>query len=114
MQQLMKDHVRELRQNSTDAERRLWYFLRAKRLKGYKFRRQHLVYPFVVDFICLEKKLVVEVDGGQHAKRSCYDEKRTLFLQSKGYTVLRFWNNEIFKETEAVLSEILHNLNKDG
>jgi very-short-patch-repair endonuclease len=110
MQQLMKDHVRELRQNSTDAERRLWHFLRAKRLKGYKFRRQHLVYPFVVDFICLEKKLVVELDGGQHAERSRYDEKRTLFLQSKGYMVLRFWNNEIFKETEAVLSEILRNL----
>ncbi len=62
---------------------------------------------------CLEKKLVVELDGGQHARQGHYDEKRTLFLQSKGYTVLRFWNNEVFKETEAVLNEILCNLNKD-
>ena len=114
MQELMKDYVRELRQNSTNAERHLWHFLRAKRLKGYKFRRQHLVYPFVVDFICLEKKLVVELDGGQHARQGHYDEKRSLFLQSKGYTVLRFWNNEAFKETEAVLNEILYNLNKDA
>jgi very-short-patch-repair endonuclease len=106
--------VRELRKNSTDAEKHLWHFLRAKRLKGYKFRRQHLLYPFVVDFICLEKKLVVELDGGQHAEQRHYDENRTLYLQSKGYRVLRFWNNEIFQETEAVLSEILYNLNKDG
>jgi very-short-patch-repair endonuclease len=113
MQKLMRDHVRELRQNSAPAERHLWHFLRAKRLKGYKFRRQHLVHPFVVDFVCLEKKLVVELDGGQHVDQGCYDEKRTLFLQSKGYTVLRFWNDRIFKETEAVLSQILFNLNKD-
>jgi very-short-patch-repair endonuclease len=110
----MKDHVRELRKHSTDAEKHLWHFLRAKRLKGHKFRRQHLLYPFVVDFICLEKKLVVELDGGQHAEQSHYHEKRTLYLQSKGCRVLRFWNNEIFQETEAVLSEILYNLNKDG
>lgn len=70
----------------------------------------------MVDFICLEKKLVVELDGGQHAeqRQGRYDEKRTLFLQSKGYKVLRFWNNEIFKETEGVLNEILYSLNKDG
>ena len=113
MQKLMKDHVRELRKNSTDAEKHLWHFLRAKRLKGYKFRRQHLLYPFIVDFICLEKKVVVELDGGQHIEQGHYDEKRTLFLQSKGCRVLRFWNDEIFKKTEVVLNEILHYLNKD-
>ena len=113
MQSLMKNHVRELRQNSTDAERRLWNFLRAKRLKGYKFRRQHLIHPFIVDFICLEKRVIIELDGGQHAEKSPYDEKRALFLESKGYTVLRFWNNEVFKETEVVLGEISRTLNKD-
>ncbi len=66
-----------------------------------------------MDFICLEKKLVVELDGGQHARQGRYDEKRTLFLQSKGYTVLRFWNDEVFKETEAVLNQILYSLSKD-
>ena len=114
MQKLMKDRVRDLRRNSTDVEKYLWHFLKAKRLNGYKFRRQHLVYPFVVDFVCLEKKLVIELDGGQHAEQDAYDEKRTLFLQSKGYSVLRFWNNVIFKETEAVLNEILYHLTRNG
>ena len=103
MQELMKNHVRELRQNSTDAERRLWHFLRAKRLKGYKFRRQHIIYPFVVDFVCLERKLIIELDGGQHAEHGHYDEKRTSYLQSKGYRVLRFWNLDVFKKkTKAI------------
>ena len=111
MQQLMKDHVRELRRNSTSSEKYLWNFLRAKRLKGYKFRRQHFIPPFVVDFVCLEKKLVIELDGEQHAEQKHYDEKRTLFLQSKGYSALRFWNSELFGGTEAVLNKILRNLN---
>jgi very-short-patch-repair endonuclease len=107
----MKDHVRELRKNSTDAEKHLWHFLRAKRLKGYKFRRQHLLHPFVVDFVCLAKKLIVELDGGQHANQGHYDEKRTSILQSQGYTVLRFWNDDVFKDTEIILEKILYNLN---
>lgn len=109
----MSDYIRELRQNCTRAENNLWYYLRARRLKGYKFRRQHLVYPFVVDFICLEKKIIIELDGGQHIEQHPYDEKRTAFLQSKGYTVLRFWNNEALYETEEVLNEILLALKKN-
>ena len=112
MKELTKNYVKELRQNSSDAEKYLWYFLRAKRLAGYKFRRQHLIYPFVVDFICLERKLIIELDGGQHAERHQYDSSRTLFLKTRGYQVIRFWNDDVFKETEAVLDKILSILRK--
>ncbi len=112
MKELTKNYVKELRQNSTDAEKHLWYYLRAKRLKGYKFRRQHLVYPYVVDFVCLAKMLIVELDGGQHAEQCAYDEKRALFLQAHGYSILRFWNHEVLQETEVVLNEIFTSLKK--
>ena len=105
MKELIKNHVRELRQNTTDSEKYLWFLIRAKRLNGYKFRRQHLVYPYIVDFICLQKKLIIELDGGQHAEQHKYDEKRTAFLESKGYKVLRFWNNEVIENTEAVVND---------
>lgn len=107
MKDIMTNHVHDLRQYSTDAENRLWRYLRAKRLLGYKFRRQHLVHPYVVDFVCLEKKLIVELDGGQHTDRKSYDERRTGFLQSKGFKVLRFWNNVVLMETRNVLETIL-------
>ena len=105
-----KNHVQQLRHNTTDAENHLWYFLRAKRFKGYKFRRQHMIYPFVVDFVCIQKKLIIELDGSQHVDQITYDEKRTAFLQGKGYHVLRFWNDAIFLETEAVLETIFYAL----
>ena len=107
MKNTMTNHIRELRQNTTEAEKCLWTFLRAKRLGGYKFRRQHLVYPFIVDFVCLEKKLIIELDGGQHAVQHHYDELRTKRLESKGYRVMRFWNNTVLKETQNVLQTIL-------
>ena len=106
MKELTKNHVKALRQNSTDAERHLWYYLRAKRLKGYKFRRQHLLHPYIVDFVCLEKKLIIELDGGQHADQAVYDEKRTLFLRLKGFRVLRFWNHDVLQQTNTILNEI--------
>jgi len=112
MKELTKNYVKELRYNTTDAEKHLWYCLRGKRLKGYKFRRQHLIYPYVLDFVCLKKNLVIELDGSQHAEQHSYDEKRTAFLQTKGYTVLRFWNTEVMQETEMVLNEILSALEK--
>ena len=112
MKDILKNHIRELRQNSTDAEKHLWYFLRAKRLNGYKFRRQHPIHPFVVDFICLEKNLIIELDGGQHAPQQSYDKQRTAFLEFKGYKVLRFWNNVVFNETRAVLNTILTTLDQ--
>lgn len=107
MKELTKNYVKKLRQNTSDAEKHLWYYLRAKRLKGYKFRRQHLFYPYVVDFVCLEKRLIVELDGGQHMDQVAYDEKRSFVLQSNGFIVLRFWNNDVLQETNSVLNQIL-------
>jgi very-short-patch-repair endonuclease len=106
----MKGRAQELRKNSTDAENHLWYFLRDRRLNGYKFKRQYVVEPYIIDFICQKKKLIIELDGGQHVEAHNYDENRTVFLKMKGYKVLRFWNDEVFKETESILTEILNAL----
>ncbi len=106
----MKRFARKLRKNMTDTERFLWQHLRNRELGGYKFRRQRPVGPYIVDFVCLEKKLVVEVDGGQHVGQVELDTKRSDYLKEKGYRVLRFWNNEVLKETESVLTVILSSL----
>jgi very-short-patch-repair endonuclease len=99
--------AKELRKNSTDAERALWRQLRAHRLAGYKFRRQQSIGRYIVDFLCFEKRLIVELDGGQHAEQVAYDAERTAWLQSQGFKVLRFWNHEVLQNTEAVLEVIL-------
>ena len=96
-----------LRKNQTDVERRLWDALRNRQLSDYKFRRQHPISPYAVDFVCLESKVVVEVDGGQHADRVEQDMALTVFLESLGYRVLRFWNNEVNENLEGVLMVIL-------
>ncbi|PIU52953.1 MAG: endonuclease domain-containing protein [Deltaproteobacteria bacterium CG07_land_8_20_14_0_80_60_11] len=98
----------------TDAERVLWYNLRDRRLGGWKFRRQHAVGPFIVDFVCLEKKLVIEVDGGQHAEMIVQDDNRTEYLSKSGYRVVRFWNNQVLQETEAVLQVILDEVSEEA
>jgi primosomal protein N' (replication factor Y) len=90
----------------TDAEKRLWSALRDKRLSAFKFRRQRPVGPFIADFACLERRLIVEADGGQH-NGSAEDGRRTQWLEDHGWTVLRFWNNDILKNTEGVLIRIL-------
>ena len=95
-----------LRRGMTDAERKLWGALRRKQFDGFKFRRQHLFDPYVLDFVCLPAKLVVEIDGGQHADAIADDAKRTRALALAGFLVLRFWNNEVLLETEAVLARI--------
>ena len=100
---------RELRKTSTDAERTFWRHLRNRQLGGHKFRRQHPYEGYVLDFACMERKLVVEADGGQHAE-SRRDEARDDFLAQAGFTVLRFWNNEVLLQTEAVLEVILRRL----
>ena len=99
--------ARSLRRNQTDAENRLWYFLRAHRFSGFKFRRQHPIGPYIVDFACPAEKLVVELDGGQHADAGYDDEARDKWLEQRGYRVLRFWNNDVLAETQAVLQSIL-------
>jgi len=106
----MKRFARKLRKNMTDTERLLWQHLRNRELGGYKFRRQRPVGPYIVDFVCLEKKLVVEVDGGQHAGQLELDAKRSDYLKEKGYRVLRFYNNEVLQERESVLTVILSSL----
>ena len=98
--------ARRLRRNQTDAERVLWFRLRDRRLGGWKFRRQFPIDRFVVDFFCADAHLIVELDGGQHALQSRWDEARTKFLESEGYRVLRFWNNDVLTNIDGVLEMI--------
>ncbi len=100
------NNAKSLRSNMTEAEQKLWYYLRAGRFMGMKFKRQKPLGRYIVDFICLEEKLIIELDGGQHAEKITYDRQRDSWLRSQGYTVLRFWNNELFNETESVLEKI--------
>src|SRR3990167_3592303 len=102
--------AKKLRKINSDAERWLWSALRDRRLLRYKFRRQYIIEPYIVDFVCLSKKLIIELDGSQHAERQEYDAKRTIFLESKGFKVMRFWNNVVLSEKENVLSAIIHEL----
>ncbi|KRB10945.1 endonuclease domain-containing protein [Lysobacter sp. Root690] len=99
------DFARSLRHRMTDAEHRLWFHLRNRTLMGCKFRRQHPIGPYVADFACIERGLIVEADGGQHSNLHA-DERRTLYLRSRGYRVLRFWNNDVLMRTDAVLEQI--------
>ncbi len=103
---IMKSLARKLRHQSTDAERMLWKYLRAHRMAGYKFKRQVVIEPYIVDFICLEARLIVEADGGQHLEQVERDVKRSLFLESLGYKVVRFWNHEILGDIHNVLEQI--------
>jgi very-short-patch-repair endonuclease len=102
--------ARNLRQSSTDAEQLLWCLLRNRRLAGFKFRRQHPIVPYVVDFYCESAKFAVELDGGQHNtdEARLHDDIRTRFLAEQGIQVLRFWNHDVLTETDAVLAAI-HN-----
>lgn len=100
--------ARTLRRNQTDVEQLLWKYLRNRRLNGVKFRRQHPIDTYIVDFVCVEKYLVVELDGGQHNsdKGRMYDKNRQKYLQEKGFRILRFWNNEVIEDIENVLRVI--------
>jgi very-short-patch-repair endonuclease len=98
--------ARTLRRQSSDAESVLWRHLRARRLMGYKFRRQVVIEPYIVDFVCLDARLIIEADGGQHSDQVSYDNDRTVRLEGMGYRVLRFWNHEILGELQSVLEQI--------
>jgi len=102
----MKSLARRLRQQATDAERVLWKHLRARRMAGHKFRRQVVIEPYIVDFVCLEARLIVEADGGQHLEQVEDDLNRSIFLESLGYKVIRFWNHEILGDIHTVLERI--------
>ncbi len=101
--------ARRLRRDSTDAEHRLWAVLRDRRLAGYRFRRQHPIGGFIVDFACTKHSLIVEADGGQHSDNP-EDERRTAFLQAEGWRVIRFWNNDVLSNAEGVIETILRRL----
>jgi very-short-patch-repair endonuclease len=98
--------ARQLRNDATDCERILWRYLRMRQLAGFRFRRQVPIGQYIADFGCIEARLIVEVDGGQH-QGSGHDETRDALLSEKGFKVLRFWNNQVLQETEAVLEGIL-------
>jgi len=103
-------NARALRANSPDAERRLWYYLRGRRMSGFRFRRQVPIGRYVVDFVCIRARLIVELDGGQHAESVIEDLERTLYLARGGFRVIRFWNDEVLQRTDAVLESVLEAL----
>ncbi|OGL65879.1 hypothetical protein A3B21_02245 [Candidatus Uhrbacteria bacterium RIFCSPLOWO2_01_FULL_47_24] len=104
--------ARTLRHNATDAENKLWYFIRNRQLGGYKFRRQHPVGPYTTDFCCEEMCMIVEIDGSQHGARVKKDATRTRYLENHGYRVIRFGADTAVRETEVVLETILTELRK--
>lgn len=112
--QTTKKNSRSLRREMTDAEQLLWRHLRMQQIGGCKFRRQHPLGRYILDFVCLEAALVVEVDGGQHAENEEQDLLRTMFLSQQGLHVLRFWNNDVLKDIESVKQVIWNALGKVG
>jgi len=104
--------ARELRTDSTDSERRLWQKLKRRQIAGVKFRRQQPIGPYIVDFVCLERCLVIEVDGGQHSERLDEDTKRSQWLEAQGFRVLRFWNNDVLANTDVVAQAVFDAVEK--
>lgn len=102
----LRDNAKRLRREQTDAESRLWYHLRAHRFLRLKFKRQKPLGQYIVDFVCHEQALVIEIDGGQHAERAAYDRTRDEWLRAEGYTVLRFWNVDVMQQLDGVLERI--------
>ncbi len=109
----LRDFARTLRHNTTNAEDALWRVLRGQQT-GVKFRRQHPINPYVLDFYCVERRLAIELDGGQHAQTStmAHDDARTVFLKQQGVAVLRFWNNDVLGNMEGVWSEVMRALDQ--
>ena len=101
-----RDRAKSLRKSSTDAELRLWRLLRDRRLLPHKFRRQHPVGTYIADFVCIEKKVVIELDGGQHADQKSYDARRSADIEKLGYRVVRFWDNDVLQRPENVMEAI--------
>jgi len=105
----MKERARGFRREMTSAESKMWYFLRNRRFHDYKFVREYVIGSYIVDFACRQKKIIIELDGGQHAEAETveYDNRRTKFLESQGYKVLRVWNHEIFTNIDGVFEALL-------
>lgn len=105
-----KNKRQSLRRNQTDAERLIWSRLRNKQLNGLKFYRQYSVDNYVLDFYCPKLKLGIEIDGGQHAEKQYYDDKRTAYLKQQKNAIIRFWNNEVLDNLDGVIAVILKNI----
>jgi very-short-patch-repair endonuclease len=105
--------ARQLRRRMTDAERRLWCKLRGRRFAHFKFRRQVPLGPFIVDFICFARRLIVELDGGQHALRRGYDARRTHYLEAQGFRVVRIWNHELVESADEVDDMLWRELHRE-
>ncbi|TWT99980.1 hypothetical protein Pla108_09240 [Botrimarina colliarenosi] len=103
-----REFARKLRREMTDAERKLWRSLRCEQLRGWKFRRQAAIGAYIVDFVCFDAKLVVELDGGQHntAEGKHHDLRRTAWLESQGFRVVRFWNHDALEDADALVEAI--------
>ncbi len=97
----------ELRKELTPAERKLWSAIRNDQL-GVNFRRQHAIGNYIPDFVCIEKKLIIELDGSQHLEQAAYDQERTKYLEAQGYKVIRFWNNDVMKNMDGVILALIH------
>ena len=106
MDELLRERARALRRAMTEAERCLWQQLRAHRFMGLKFKRQKPLGRYIVDFVCLEIGLIIELDGGQHAQQQAYDQRRDRCLEGQGFTVMRFWNHEVLLHMDAVLEQV--------
>lgn len=102
-------YAKDLRKRSTDAELALWSRVRGRHLCGLKFRRQHPMGKYIVDFICLESKVIIELDGGQHAdpEIKAYDRQRDDWLENEGYKILRFWDNDVLSNTDGIVEVIM-------
>ena len=107
----MNEHARALRRRMTDAEKLMWSKLRGRRFDGVKFKRQKPIAGYIVDFVALDLKLIVEIDGGQHAERIEADAVRTRALEEAGYNVVRFWNHDVLRNIEGVLGALIQELN---
>ena len=104
--QKLHTRARDLRNQATPAEKKLWEYLSGKKFDGLKFRRQHVIDPFIVDFYCPSRKLIIEVDGGTHLETTAEDKNREFFLINKGYQIVRFYNNEVMENTFDVIEKI--------
>jgi len=104
--ELTRDRARILRRAQTDAERALWNKLRSRRCAGFKFRRQVPIGPFIADFCCLEGRLIIELDGGQHVDQTEQDAARTRYLEAEGFRVMRFWNPDVLRDVGSVVEAI--------
>jgi very-short-patch-repair endonuclease len=102
----LTNKARSLRQGQTDVEHLLWQRLRNRQILNFKFRRQFPIDPFIVDFSCLELKLIIELDGSQHFEQAQYDTERSFYLAQRGFKVIRFWNNDVINNIEGVLEKI--------